>query len=130
MRSPQLLQRPRSISQPTIGMFSLALIWWPHFGHLDRGFTTESPSGQRLMQTLRKEPKLAPIRNTNAAVNISIMPKLVEDDSCRYRDVDRLDARRDRKRNSFFRCRANFSRKSGALVPDGNSQSRRGVSAD
>jgi hypothetical protein len=41
-------------------MFSTAVMWCPHFGHLDLGFTTERPSGQRPMQTLRKEPMTAP----------------------------------------------------------------------
>jgi hypothetical protein len=63
MRSRQLLHLPRNISQLTIGMFSLALIPWPHLGHLDLGFTTERPSGQRPMQTLRNEPIAAPTTN-------------------------------------------------------------------
>jgi hypothetical protein len=63
------------MSQLTIGMFSLAVIWCPHFGHLDLGFTTERPSGQRPMQTLRNDPKMVPRRKTNMPGRISIMPE-------------------------------------------------------
>jgi len=72
---PHPLQRPRSMSQLRIGMFSPAEIWCPHFGQRDLGFTTERPSGQRLMATFRNEPKLAPNRKTNAAKMNSIMPE-------------------------------------------------------
>jgi hypothetical protein len=58
------LQRPRSTIQLRIGTFSLALIWCPHFGHRERGLTTDSPSGHLPMQTLRNDPIAAPTTKT------------------------------------------------------------------
>jgi len=46
-----------------MGMFSNMVICRSHFGHLDLGRTTEPPSGQRKMHTLRNEPLQAPIAN-------------------------------------------------------------------
>ena len=43
----QPLQRPRRTSQDTTGTFSAGVIWWPHPGHRDRGWTTDSPAGTR-----------------------------------------------------------------------------------
>jgi hypothetical protein len=43
-------------------MFSIAVIWCPQLGQRERGRTTESPSGHREMQTLRNDPKHAPMK--------------------------------------------------------------------
>ncbi len=59
MLVPQPRQRARNANQLRIGMFSNQAISWPQFGQRERGLTTES-SGQREMQTLRKEPMQAP----------------------------------------------------------------------
>jgi hypothetical protein len=42
-------------------MFSDAEMGRSHFGQRDRGRITDSPTGQREMQTLRNDPKHAPI---------------------------------------------------------------------
>ncbi len=41
----QALQRPRNASQLSTGMFSTALIWWPHDGQAERGTTRLYGSG-------------------------------------------------------------------------------------
>src|SRR5688500_3051680 len=58
---PQPRHFPRSRIQLRSGIFSKADIGLPQFGQRERGEITESSSGQREMQTLRNDPKHAPI---------------------------------------------------------------------
>src|SRR5437762_8838415 len=93
----QLLHLPRNNSQLIIGMFSLAFIWCPHLGHRDRGRMTDSPSGHRPMQTLRNEPIAAPTTKAYSPSTISIISKLVKNDSGSDCHVQGLDAARNRQ---------------------------------
>src|SRR5258708_15645057 len=53
-------QRPRSAIQLTSGRFSHHANSLPQLRQCERGFTTLSPSGQRLRHTFRKLPKASP----------------------------------------------------------------------
>src|SRR5688500_2302605 len=60
MGSEQPRQRPRNSSQLSTGTLSYQAIPALQRGHRDRGLTTLSPAGQRVMQTLRNDPTQAP----------------------------------------------------------------------
>jgi hypothetical protein len=67
---PHPRQRARSAIQLTIGMFSYHAIGRSQLGQRERGATTDSPAGQREMQTLRNDPHTAP--NTNAVTRMAV----------------------------------------------------------
>ena len=61
-----LARRQRKLKS---GIFSYHLILCPHFGQCDGAVITDSPSGIRHMQTLRKLPIQHPTQNTTANQN-------------------------------------------------------------
>src|ERR1700733_10139559 len=60
MRPPHFLQAPPSSSQLNTGTLSQLAIGSLHWRQCDRGHTTDSPAGNRRMQTLRKLPSSKP----------------------------------------------------------------------
>jgi hypothetical protein len=60
-------QRPRSAIQLRIGRFSYHVIDRSQRGQRERGRMTERLRGQRDMQTFKKDPTAAPVKNTKAS---------------------------------------------------------------
>ena len=58
--SPQARHVAPSRSQLSTGILSRLAIGWSHWRQWDRGHTTDSPTGKRTMQTLRKLPSSKP----------------------------------------------------------------------
>jgi hypothetical protein len=69
----QPAQRPRNIIQPMMGMFSYARIGRSQWGQREPGETIDIPAGQRLMQTLRKDPMQAPTMNAQMFANSGVI---------------------------------------------------------
>ena len=60
MGAPQFLQRPRSASHVTSGMFRYHGMEYLQCGQCERGVTMLMPSGSRWMHTFKKLPTMQP----------------------------------------------------------------------
>src|SRR5918997_902452 len=136
MGSAHPRQRPRSASQLSTGTFSNHAISCSQRGQRERGRTTESPRGQREMQTFRNEPMQAPTKAASAASRVrsaktsltwgGSRAKLVEENAGGDRHVERLDARRDAQGDEPRGAAARVGRKPAAFVSDGERETIRG----
>src|SRR5690348_5996476 len=115
--APQLRQRPRRASQENTGMLSYQAIRLPHLGQVDGGASSDWSAGSRRMQTFRKLPSTSPNSATTISSTVSTPTQdLVQQDSRRDGDVERLGALRQRNRSEERRV-GKECRSRGAAQP-------------
>src|SRR6267378_1192393 len=110
---------PRSHSQEKTGMLSRQAIGCLQCGHVERGRISDWSRGRRRMHTLRKLPTQRPSSTAPATMTISVPTQdLVQEDTRRHGDVERLGAARQRNRDALGRDRVELRPNARSFVAD------------
>jgi len=107
MKTPPRNNAPAlaGMSQPKIGMLKRHGIAAPQARHRERGRATDSPSGIRMMQTLRKLPMHAPAANTHTGKNQGAAALILSMACCMAAVVRNGDGADERRQSRPVRAR-------------------------